>query len=364
VLNRKESSIKEAFMDCLDKFEVGDGLLEIGKMTNSTCSNIMNEISSEIYIKPEGGFNTYLVSTLIICTAFAGGSMAVLAGAIAKDIFMSSIFGGVIGAVVYKNYQVPLYSSEAQYRSLINFLLQQLKPLDDAEKEEYSINSPFDTEEKLVNKWKAFGYTNMTPEDIVKDMPFRTDAEGLYIKADNNSKMTAVHRIRSIVHLHDVRRKLLEHAFVTAIGPQNAGKTTSLVSLFPGILKLPNSNTIKIGIGNHTRSPVTYEFEHLSIVDFPGLNAVNEDEHSAPNLKLPEKLRNTMRQSGILASIILCIFKFEGSVTSGLKELVDLVEPYLGEVPVLLCLNQVGYLRVDILITIFILSNSLFVIGC
>jgi hypothetical protein len=343
VLKRKESNIKEAFETCIDKFEIGDGLFEMEKMTNSICSDIMKEISSDISIKTKRGFNTYLISTLIVCGAFAGGSMAVLAGAIAEDIIMSTIFGGVIGAVVFKNYQVPLYSGEAQYRSLINFLLQQLKPLDDAEKEEYSINSPFDTEEALVNRWKSFGYMNMTPEDIVKDMPFRTDSEGLYINADNNSKEKAIHRIRSIVHLHDVRRKLLEHAFVTAIGPQNAGKTTSLVSLFPGILKLPNSDTIKIGIGSHTRSPVTYEFEHLSIVDFPGLNAVNEDENSAPNMKLPEKLRNSIRQSGILASIILCVFKFEGSVTSGLKELVDLVEPYLGEVPVLLCLNQVRF---------------------
>ncbi|CAG8794043.1 3823_t:CDS:2 [Gigaspora margarita] len=346
VLDRNVSKIGEFFNN---KLEIGDEFLEMEKKTNPICCDIINRISSEISVKKKYDDNTIRFILGIFCVDgmfTLGGLSAALAAEVvtAGSSLEGAIAGcGLLNAVLCSyvggNYITSLHKCEAKYREIIKFLLQQLKSLKNLEDVEF-INSPFHTEETLVNQWEALGYMNKNSKEIVEDMPFRTDGIGLYVNADDNSIKNAVHRIRSIIHLHDVRKKLIEHVFLIALGPQNAGKTTALVKLFPGMKKLSNSDTIQIGIGSHTRNFTTYEFDHLSIVDSPGLNTVNENEYSALNIDLPEKLRNNIRQSCTLASIILCIFKFEGSVTAELIALVDLVKPYLGEVPVLFCLNQ------------------------
>src|SRR3954467_15600649 len=91
--------------------------------------------------------------------------------------------------------------------------------------------------------------------------------------------------------LHDVRKKLLQNAYVAAIGPQNAGKTTALTKIFPGLLDLPNKDTISIGMSKHTLDVTTYEFDNLTIVDFPGFNTITE---SGQDKSVSKKIRTSM----------------------------------------------------------------------
>lgn len=327
---------------------IEDGLLHLKTTALPVCNSIREAIASDLEIKKPRGWLP--LSLIVASSLLIGGAVGVAAAGVEIGI---AIGGGVGLAGTHLNWirfsSKQLHKKEVGYRFLTRALLEQLKPVADEVKEEQyrsvSLNVPYLTEEALALKWSELGYDSLDADVVVKNDPFYSETNnGAFHGALPESVKEAVLRIKAIILLHDVRKKLLHNAYVTAVGPQNAGKTTALTKIFPGMLKLPNANTIAIGLSHHTRHISQYEFENLTIVDFPGFNAVNETDTSAPDMKLSEKLRDTMIQSCAFASVILCLYPFEGSATAGLMQLIDAVKPYFAQIPIFICMNKVSIL--------------------
>ncbi|RUS18210.1 hypothetical protein BC937DRAFT_89037 [Endogone sp. FLAS-F59071] len=330
---------------CEANMSIEDGLLYLKIAALSICNNIREAIASDLEIKKPRGWLS--LSLIVASGLIIGGAVG---GIVAAGGVGATIGGGVgivgTSAVDWIRFSSKqLHQKELGYRFLTRALLEQLKPVADKVKEDQyrsvSLNVPYLTEEALALKWSELGYDSLDVDVIVESDPFHSETDdGAFSRALPESVKEAVLRIKAIILLHDVRKKLLHNAYVTAVGPQNAGKTTALTKIFPGMLKLPNADTIARGLSHHTRHISQYEFENLTIVDFPGFNAVNETDTSAPDMKLSEKLRDTMIQSCAFASVILCIYPFEGSATTGLKQLVDAVKPYFAQIPIFICMNK------------------------
>ncbi|RUS26838.1 hypothetical protein BC938DRAFT_484054 [Jimgerdemannia flammicorona] len=339
------SRIRGAIEHCFsENMDIENGLLYLEHHTWPLCENILNSIGKDLPINKNKGPAFYLLAAALIIGGLAVGGVAG-AAVVEFTVEAGALIGasfGFVGAVGVDQtwHQRLLYRNERSYRLLVETLLEQLKMNDSASSMNIALDAPYLVEEALALKWKSLGYDTMDDDSIVADGPFRVEENDLFHNARPDSIKTAVQRIQWINLLHKIRKKMISNAFVSAIGPQNAGKTTALTKMFPGLWDLPNANTIEIGLKSHTRHITTYEFDNLTIVDFPGFNTINESDTSGPDTSLSPKLRNAMAKSCALASVILCFFPFEGSATTGLGELIDTVKHHIGQVPIIVCMNK------------------------
>ncbi|RUP48598.1 hypothetical protein BC936DRAFT_144327, partial [Jimgerdemannia flammicorona] len=347
---------------------IENGLLYLERHTWPLCKKILDSIGEDLPINKNKGLAFYLLATALIIGGLAVGGAAGAAvvesavedGVVANDagaaigagagagaaIGAGAGAGAAIGAalgfagavgVEETCHQRLLYKNERSYRLLVKTLLEHLKMNDSASSMNIALDAPYLVEEALALKWKSLGYDTMDDDSIVADGPFRVEENDLFHNARPDSIKTAVQRIQWINLLHKIRKKMISNAFVSAIGPQNSGKTTALTKMFPGLWDLPNASTIGIGLGSHTRHITTYEFDNLTIVDFPGFNTINESDTSGPDTSLS---RNAMTKCCALASVILCFFPFEGSATTGLSEFINAVRHHIGQVRIIVCMNK------------------------
>ncbi|RUS30843.1 hypothetical protein BC938DRAFT_478892 [Jimgerdemannia flammicorona] len=290
---------------------IENGLLYLERHTWPLCKKILDSIGEDLPINKDKVLALHLLVTALFIGVVGGAAGAAVVDFTVEEAGAAIGVGTAIGAglgfagavgVEETCHQRLLYKNERSYRLLVKTLLEHLKMNDSASSMNIALDAPYLVEEALALKWKSLGYDTMDDDSIVADGPFRVEENDLFHNASPYSIKTAVRRIQWINLLHKIRKKMISNTFVSAIGPQNSGKTTALTKMFPGLWDLPNASTIGIGLGSHTRHITTYEFDNLTIVDFPGFNTINESDTSGPDTSLS---RNAMTKSCALASVIL-----------------------------------------------------------
>eukprot|EP00092_Neocalanus_flemingeri_P008198 GFUD01008839.1.p1 GENE.GFUD01008839.1~~GFUD01008839.1.p1 ORF type:complete len:1020 (+),score=178.99 GFUD01008839.1:195-3254(+) len=93
----------------------------------------------------------------------------------------------------------------------------------------------------------------------------------LFLDLVARSRHAVLSRMEIFQSVHNIRMLYSKQCFIGFVGPQNAGKSTLINSLF--------GRTAEVGMRNHTKEPTRYEVaENIFAIDFPGSDSL--EDHS------------------------------------------------------------------------------------
>eukprot|EP00092_Neocalanus_flemingeri_P054092 GFUD01063690.1.p1 GENE.GFUD01063690.1~~GFUD01063690.1.p1 ORF type:complete len:531 (+),score=116.79 GFUD01063690.1:144-1736(+) len=146
----------------------------------------------------------------------------------------------------------------------------------------------------------------------------------LFLDLVARSRHAVLSRMEIFHSVHDIRILYSKQCFIGFVGPQNAGKSTLINSLF--------GRTAEVGMRNHTEEPTRYEVaDNIFAIDFPGSDSLEDHSqrfkefgfmnnlfiyvmpyNGTPSQSLVANVRNAYRMemvSGKASKTIFCINK-------------------------------------------------------
>ncbi|KXS21033.1 hypothetical protein M427DRAFT_66364 [Gonapodya prolifera JEL478] len=197
--------------------------------------------------------------------------------------------------------------------------------------------SAFQLEKLIWSKITDVVDVELTVEEIWHKCIF---APGGKLSDENVTDATVLdwfNRLKMVSYVHQIRESLLDTAFIAAIGPQKHGKTTALKQMYPNVPVEGAEYSV------HTERLTFYDVPGASVklVDFPGYTGVTGGGTGQKvSLKVAESLKRAMLNCSVLASVIICVFKFGNRIDEEMLEFADVIRPMSAFFPLLLCLNQ------------------------
>ncbi|KAJ3341617.1 hypothetical protein HDU93_004519 [Gonapodya sp. JEL0774] len=354
-----------------------DGLEKVMQACQQPVIEIFEAMSSPLVIRKRMG--TAEQAGASAAGAFGGAALGILAVYMAPMLVTiaplmylalgSSTAGGIVGLMASRNFEYlnkEIRAREEVYRSTLENLCEEIGVLERA------------TPASVDSNWRSFSTTQSKPkrprrtnkklttfqlEKLIwrrasPHMSLDLDADelrhnGIFLPGgklseDNVTDRTLVewhNRIRMVCLISEVRRCLLNTAFVAAIGPQKHGKSTALKQMYP------NASVEGADYSIHTERLTFYEVPgaNVTLVDFPGYTGVTGGTGHKVSAAVAESLKKAMLNCSVLASVIICVFKFGNRVDEEVLAFADVIRPMSAFFPLLLCLNQAsryeGFLR-------------------
>ncbi|XP_035687455.1 uncharacterized protein LOC118423419 [Branchiostoma floridae] len=258
------------------------------EMLLPVVGEIVAEVGDHLKVTFPMRWRDWVLGSLLGLTAvagvvFTGGVGAAYIGAIGVT-GGGAIAGGAAGimaagASLYGKAKLDQYFIEVErnYKGVLRALLEELPFVNDASTEnsihDQSLSDDvYCLESALMTKYKMLGFLDSDIDAIIKTTPFKSSRGGKLTNATLESQLDALRRCQMTCDLFRIRQLLMKTCFVGLIGPQDAGKSTLIKTLW-GIDELKD-----IGFQKHTKTPVLYKArgtERMVIVDFPGTTTVD-----------------------------------------------------------------------------------------
>eukprot|EP00092_Neocalanus_flemingeri_P046452 GFUD01052255.1.p1 GENE.GFUD01052255.1~~GFUD01052255.1.p1 ORF type:complete len:677 (+),score=145.87 GFUD01052255.1:1032-3062(+) len=146
------------------------------------------------------------------------------------------------------------------------------------------------------------GETAIAIEKIITCLQEKTkifsNPDDLFLDLPNRSKLAVLSRMKIIHSVHEIRMFYSKQCFIGFVGPQNAGKSTLINSLF--------GRTAAVGMRNHTKEPTRYEVaENIFAVDFPGSDSL--EDHS-----------QRFKEFGFMNNLFIYVMPYNGTPSQSL----------------------------------------------
>ncbi|XP_019634478.1 PREDICTED: uncharacterized protein LOC109477558 [Branchiostoma belcheri] len=303
---------------------------------------IVAEVGNHLKVKYPMGLTDWVLATLLGLTAVAGvvvtgGAGAAYIGALAISLTGGqAIAAGLVGilasgASVVSNITYQFFAKvESNYKGVLKSLIEELPSVQDVE-EENSIrdraldDDVYSLESALMTKYEMLGCLDKDFDSIAKRHPFKTTWGKKLGRATKGSQQEAVRRCQMTCDLFRLRQLLMKTCFVGLIGPQDAGKTTLIKTLW-GLEEVKD-----IGFQEHTKTAVLYKArgtERMVIVDFPGTTTVDT------------QVATLVNHCGGLASFFILVMPFTGDPSKLNIDQLKKVKAF--GCTFVICINQCG----------------------
>ncbi|KAI8508341.1 hypothetical protein Bbelb_134400 [Branchiostoma belcheri] len=364
--SRRQKELRSsAMMTYLDKLDKGRHAVRNGKnpelfdmvaaalsggladLQDETLGPVVGEIVAEVgnhlKVTYPMGLKDWVLGTLLGLTAVAGvvvtgGAGAAYIGALAISMTggeaIAAAVAGILasGASIFSNmkYQEFFTNVERNYKGVLKTLIEELPSVQDVN-EENSIrdraldDDVYSLESALMTKYEMLGCLDKDFDYIAKLHPFKTTWGKKLGTATKGSQQEAVRRCQMTCDLFRLRQLLMKTCFVGLIGPQDAGKTTLIKTLW-GLEEVKD-----IGFQKHTKTAVLYkarDTERMVIVDFPGTTTVDT------------QVAKLVNHCGGLASFFILVMPFTGDPSKLNIDQLNNVKAF--GCTFVICINQCG----------------------
>ncbi|XP_078617624.1 uncharacterized protein LOC144885575 [Branchiostoma floridae x Branchiostoma japonicum] len=273
--------------------------------------------------------------TAVAGVAFTGGVGAAYFGAIAISVTGGeAIAGGAAGIItaglsLYGRAKLEQYfiDVERNYKGVLRTLLEELPSVQDANTENSIRNRAlnddvYSLESALMTKYEMRRFLDTSLDDIIKEKPFKSSQK--LAKADVKSQREALRRCQMTCDLFRIRQLLMKTCFVGLIGPQDAGKSTLIKTLWGVEVK-------DIGFQKHTKTTLLYKprgQKRMVIMDFPGTTMVKLEVATLVN------------HCGGPASFFILVMPFTGDPSKINIDQLNKVKSF--DCSFVICINQCG----------------------
>eukprot|EP00058_Branchiostoma_floridae_P013371 XP_002598859.1 hypothetical protein BRAFLDRAFT_90117 [Branchiostoma floridae] len=339
--NRRKELAKDPMMTYLDKLDknrsavrngnknpelfdlvadaLSDGLEKLqDEMLLPVVGEIVAEVGDHLKVTYPWRFKDWVLGTLLSLTAVAGVAITGGAGASFIGAYVGAIATGLTGgeaiataaagiiasgASIVGNIKLHKYFTDVErnYKGVLKTLIEELPSVQDVN-EENSIRDKaldddvYSLEYALMTKYEMLGCLDQDFDYIAKFHPFESWGKKLGT-ATKESQQEALRRCQMTCDLFRIRQLLMKTCFVGLIGPQDAGKSTLIKTLW-GLEEVKD-----IGFQEHTETAVLYKArgtERMVVVDFPGTTTVDT------------QVATLVNHCGGLASFFILVMPFTG----------------------------------------------------
>ncbi|KXS14003.1 hypothetical protein M427DRAFT_45298 [Gonapodya prolifera JEL478] len=293
-----------------------------------------------------------VVGTTVFMTG-GGAALAALApawvgaetGAVGASVGVGSVAGGIsyaITALSWKNllqFQ-KIQKDDEKYRDILKEICIELEGMDTLKTK--TLVKADDLEKQIV---QALSQVN-GPGDIqgTTETVFRKNGrlhqDNTFREVKDESREDWLRRAYMCKVIHGMRLSLLKNIFIVAIGPQHAGKSEVLRTLFP------DAGVPETKYGDHTKWVTFYHTAldgcPVTVVDCPGFDGI-VDQNDSYNMRNIQDMELMMRHGCLIGSIYLCLIKFGNDLRK--EDVIFNAEvmsnPMYARYPKLLMINQV-----------------------
>ncbi|CAH1229835.1 Hypp252 [Branchiostoma lanceolatum] len=364
--NRRKEFAKNAMISYLDKLDKSRRAVRNGKKTPElidmvadaltggleelqdrrllpVVGEIVAEVGDHLKMTYPMRLKDWVLGTLLGLTAVAGVAVTGGAGAAYIGTMAISLTGGeaiagaaagviAAGAGIVGNIKLQKYFTDVErnYKGVLKTLIEELPSVQDVN-EENSIRDKaldddvYSLESALMTKYEMLGCLDKDFDYIAKSHPFESTWGKKLGTATKESQQEAVRRCQMTCDLFRIRQLLMKTCFVGLIGPQDAGKTTLIKTLW-GLEEVKD-----IGFQEHTKTAVLYKArgtERMVIVDFPGTTTVDT------------QVAKLVNHCGGLASFFILVMPFTGDPSKINIDQLNKVKNF--GCSFMICINQCG----------------------